>query len=138
MSPHDDVKGPGCRWSLGLHCLHIQSTQAEQVRVSSIAFMRSQIIRTATPLRHRILAQPTLPFRLYTTSSRPNPRLTPGAKALRAAPTIPFLGALFSSKANSEESSANMSYPDQRSEDQWRAVLSPGSSSLDPSTLSYF
>lgn len=85
--------------------------------------MRSQIIRVTAPLRQRALAQPILPFRLHSTSSRAGSRVTsPAAKALRAAPTIPFLGALFSSKAAAEE----MSYPDQRSEDQWRAVLSPG------------
>ncbi|KAJ5460750.1 uncharacterized protein N7458_002302 [Penicillium daleae] len=87
--------------------------------------MRSQAIRAVTHLRHRVLAQPTLPSRFYSTSSRTSPRPTLGAKALRAAPTIPFFGALFSSKSNSEESSGTMSYPDQRSEDQWRAVLSP-------------
>ncbi|KAJ5495747.1 hypothetical protein N7539_000863 [Penicillium diatomitis] len=83
--------------------------------------MRTQIIRVTAPLRHRALTQPVLSARLYSTSSRASPRFTPGNKALRAAPSIPFLGALFSSKAPTEE----MSYPDQRSDDQWRAVLSP-------------
>ncbi|KAI0169320.1 SelR-domain-containing protein [Hypoxylon sp. FL1284] len=40
---------------------------------------------------------------------------------LRSMPTIPFLGSLFGS---SSSSSSNMSYPDQRSSDEWRAVLS--------------
>ncbi|RHZ57269.1 Peptide methionine sulfoxide reductase B2, chloroplastic [Aspergillus turcosus] len=43
--------------------------------------------------------------------------------ALKAAPAIPFLSSFFSSTAKAEES--NMSYPDQRSEAEWRAVLSP-------------
>ncbi|GIK06958.1 hypothetical protein Aspvir_002611 [Aspergillus viridinutans] len=43
--------------------------------------------------------------------------------ALKAAPTIPFLSSFFSSSAKAEES--NMSHPDQRSEAEWRAVLSP-------------
>ncbi|EAW06599.1 peptide-methionine (R)-S-oxide reductase [Aspergillus clavatus NRRL 1] len=43
--------------------------------------------------------------------------------ALKAAPAIPFLGSLFGSTAKAENS--NMSYPDQRSEEEWRAVLSP-------------
>jgi peptide-methionine (R)-S-oxide reductase len=46
-----------------------------------------------------------------------------GGKALKAAPAIPFFGAFFSSNSNTEA----MSYPDQRSDDQWRAVLNPGS-----------
>ncbi|EAL88637.2 Peptide methionine sulfoxide reductase B3 [Aspergillus fumigatus] len=45
------------------------------------------------------------------------------ATALKAAPTIPFLSSFFSSSAKAEES--NMSYPEQRSEAEWRAVLSP-------------
>ncbi|KAI1872359.1 uncharacterized protein JN550_004078 [Neoarthrinium moseri] len=36
----------------------------------------------------------------------------------RSMPTIPFLGSLFSSS-----SSSSMSYPDQRTNDEWRAVL---------------
>lgn len=44
---------------------------------------------------------------------------------LKAAPTIPFFGSFFSSSAKAE-SSDNMSYPDKRGEDEWRAVLSPG------------
>ncbi|KAJ5550113.1 Peptide methionine sulfoxide reductase MrsB [Penicillium sp. DV-2018c] len=52
--------------------------------------------------------------------------LVTGTKALRAAPTIPILGALFSSNRKAEEpTNEAMSHPDQRSEDQWRAVLSP-------------
>ncbi|KAJ5168787.1 uncharacterized protein N7482_004381 [Penicillium canariense] len=87
--------------------------------------MRSQAVRAINSLRHRVLAHSTFSLRPHSTSARRGPRLTPGAKALRAAPTIPFFGALFSSKSNSDELSGNMSYPDQRSDDQWRAVLSP-------------
>lgn len=36
---------------------------------------------------------------------------------------IPFIGALFGSSASN---SSNMSYPDQRSNDEWRAVLNKG------------
>ncbi len=42
---------------------------------------------------------------------------------LRSMPTIPFLGSLFSS---STPASANMSYPDQRTDGEWRAVLNKG------------
>lgn len=40
---------------------------------------------------------------------------------LKSMPTIPFLGSLFSSSTRS-----NMSYPLQKSDEEWRAVLSPG------------
>ncbi|KAI0839886.1 SelR-domain-containing protein [Hypoxylon sp. FL0890] len=40
---------------------------------------------------------------------------------LKSMPTIPFLGSLFGSRSIQ---SNNMSYPDQRSPDEWRAVLS--------------
>ncbi|PKY03162.1 peptide methionine sulfoxide reductase B3 [Aspergillus campestris IBT 28561] len=58
------------------------------------------------------------------------PRLTPTHSfsfpitrtiLLKAAPTIPFMGSSFSSSAAQN----NMSYPDQRSNDEWRAVLNP-------------
>lgn len=76
--------------------------------------------------RNRALIQPAVFIRPQSTYTRQTPRLATGAKALRAAPSIPFFGALFSSSSKAEESSGNMSYPDQRSEDLWRAVLNPG------------
>jgi hypothetical protein len=39
-------------------------------------------------------------------------------------PSIPFFGALFGTKANNKNTMT--SYPDERSPDEWRAVLSPG------------
>ena len=50
--------------------------------------------------------------------SQPSLRYSP--TTLRSMPTIPFLGSLFGS---SSSSSNNMSYPDQRTPDEWRAVL---------------
>jgi peptide-methionine (R)-S-oxide reductase len=92
--------------------------------------MRSQAIRIfKAPLRQRALAQPTFFPRSHSTFAGKNSRSTPGTKVLRAAPTLPFLGAFFSS-SKAEEPSGSMSYPDQRSEDQWRAVLNPGSYSV--------
>ncbi|KAB8073886.1 Mss4-like protein [Aspergillus leporis] len=44
---------------------------------------------------------------------------------LKAVPGIPFLGSLFSSSAKSENQENNMSYPDQRNNEEWRAILSP-------------
>ncbi|KAJ5595159.1 uncharacterized protein N7459_001367 [Penicillium hispanicum] len=87
--------------------------------------MRSQLVRALpNPLRHRALVPPVPSLRLYTSTCKP-PRHFRGVKALKAAPTIPFFGAFFSSSSKAEEPSENMSYPDQRSNDQWRAVLSP-------------
>jgi peptide-methionine (R)-S-oxide reductase len=48
------------------------------------------------------------------------------ATAIRSMPTIPFLGSLF----NSSSSSNDMSYPDQRSDQEWQAVLTKGMSCL--------
>jgi peptide-methionine (R)-S-oxide reductase len=43
---------------------------------------------------------------------------------------IPFFGALFSSS-----SSKNMSYPVQKSDDEWQAVLTPGQLPLLPAHI---
>jgi peptide-methionine (R)-S-oxide reductase len=48
------------------------------------------------------------------------------ATAIKSMPTIPFFGSLFSSSSSSN----NMSYPDQRSDQEWRAVLNKGMSCL--------
>ncbi|BCR92665.1 peptide-methionine (R)-S-oxide reductase [Aspergillus chevalieri] len=71
----------------------------------------------------------SIPLRSQTTASPSHyfgklPLPVSGATVLKAAPTVPFIGSLFSSSARAE-SSDNMSYPDQRSDDEWRAVLSP-------------
>ncbi|KAI2610215.1 SelR-domain-containing protein [Hypoxylon fragiforme] len=47
--------------------------------------------------------------------------LQPKSATLRSMPTIPFISSLFSSSSNSQK---KMSYPDERSPDEWRAVLS--------------
>lgn len=53
-------------------------------------------------------------------------------------PTIPFLSSLF---GTSTPASAKMSYPDQRSNDEWHAVLNKGKPSprvlLGPWILGY-
>src|SRR5947207_1912806 len=48
------------------------------------------------------------------------PAASPVRRNLWSMPTIPFLSALFSSS-----SSDKMEYPDKRTDDEWRAVLSP-------------
>ncbi|KAJ5513394.1 Peptide methionine sulfoxide reductase MrsB [Penicillium fimorum] len=67
---------------------------------------------------------PTLCSSRFLSSTRKPPHSKASAKVLRAAPTIPFFGAFFSSN-HPEKTTDTMSPPDQRSEDQWRAVLSP-------------
>jgi peptide-methionine (R)-S-oxide reductase len=69
---------------------------------------------TATALRFQPLRGNT-----FTTVSQNLHRAT----VLRSMPSIPFLGALF---GTSTPASAKMSYPDQRSDDEWRAVLNKG------------
>ncbi|KAI0899144.1 SelR-domain-containing protein [Annulohypoxylon nitens] len=49
------------------------------------------------------------------------PSISRNPSSLKSMPTIPFFGSLFGS---SSSQSSNMSYPDQRSTDEWRAVLS--------------
>lgn len=71
---------------------------------------------------------------LFTLSSLGRVRVASAAQAqqapnllrqqqLKSMPTIPFLSSLFGS---SSSSSNDMSYPDKRSDDEWRAVLTPG------------
>jgi len=45
------------------------------------------------------------------------------ATLLKSMPTIPFLGSLFSSSSSSTK---NMSFPVEKSDDEWQAVLSKG------------
>jgi hypothetical protein len=69
------------------------------------------------PLAHRTLAPPS------------------NTLILRSMPTIPFLSSLF---GTSTPASAKMSYPDQRSDDEWHAVLNKGSSMNPPLALMSF
>ncbi|KAJ9640302.1 hypothetical protein H2199_005841 [Coniosporium tulheliwenetii] len=68
---------------------------------------------------------PTLIRTLYAfsnTTSRTTPRTFSALSrptVLRSMPTIPFIGSLFSSS-----STRNMSYPVQKSDDEWQAILS--------------
>ncbi|KAJ5467258.1 hypothetical protein N7475_005010 [Penicillium sp. IBT 31633x] len=92
--------------------------------------MRSQLSRnlishiSPRPIPFR-LAPTSCSSRLLSSSTRQPPRSKPSTKVLQAASTIPFFGAFFSSNRNPKESTEAMSYPDQRSDDQWRAVLNP-------------
>ncbi|KAL4780284.1 methionine-R-sulfoxide reductase SelR [Aspergillus varians] len=73
----------------------------------------------------RIFVSPLIRF----PAARPQ-LLPPPASAtriiLKSAPAIPFLGSFFSSRAQPESQTNEMAPPpDNRSEDEWRAVLSP-------------
>lgn len=76
-------------------------------------------------------------FYTFTNATRlqvPQRALSPFVRgtAIRSMPTIPFLGSLFSSSS----SSANMTYPDQRTEQEWQAVLNKGENcSIIPSAV---
>ncbi|KAJ5899559.1 hypothetical protein N7495_004303 [Penicillium taxi] len=87
--------------------------------------MRYQTVRLFKLSRRCTLSQYTS-FRLHSSFTHNTQQLSRSIKALRDTPKIPILGALFSSKSNSNEKTGTMSYPDQRSEEQWRAVLNPG------------
>lgn len=69
---------------------------------SRFIFSLSSFARVQSP--HQIRQRALQPLRLQSMSS------------------IPFLSALFGS---SSKPSSNMSYPDQRTDDEWRAILSP-------------
>ncbi|KAL6690061.1 putative methionine-R-sulfoxide reductase SelR [Trichoderma pleuroticola] len=69
---------------------------------SRFIFSLSTFIRVKSP--HQIRQHARQPIRLQSMSS------------------IPFLSALFGS---SSKPSSNMTYPDQRTEDEWRAILNP-------------
>ncbi|EPE10398.1 methionine-r-sulfoxide reductase [Ophiostoma piceae UAMH 11346] len=53
----------------------------------------------------------------------PPPPSATSRAVLRSMPSIPFLGSLFSSSATAK--SDDMSFPDQRPESEWQAVLNP-------------
>ena len=78
------------------------------MRFSSV----SSILRTFYALSH---------FARVRAVSETFPRSYLQRTTIRSMPSIPFLGSLFSSTP----ASSKMSYPDERTKDEWRAVLSP-------------
>ncbi|KAB5542955.1 methionine-R-sulfoxide reductase-like protein SelR [Coniochaeta sp. 2T2.1] len=52
-------------------------------------------------------------------------QVLPRISTLKSMPAIPFLSALFGSSSSSSNSTDNMSFPVSKSNDEWRAVLSP-------------
>ncbi|KAL3452557.1 putative methionine-R-sulfoxide reductase SelR [Aspergillus insuetus] len=75
----------------------------------------------------RIITSPLIRF---PAAAAARPQLVPHPpairKVLRSAPAIPFLSSFFSSSAKSDKQSEMAPPTDNRSEDEWRAVLSPG------------
>ena len=85
----------------------------------------SAALRTVTkPLKSHPASAITKPAHPRLTPTRSSPYPITRTTLLKAAPTIPFMGSSFSSSATQQK----MSYPDHRSDDEWRAVLNPGSS----------
>ncbi|KAI9372903.1 SelR domain-containing protein [Aspergillus egyptiacus] len=79
------------------------------------AFLRNRIF-IAQPLIRTPATRPQLPASPLTTTK----------VLLKSAPAIPFLSSFFSWTSNSPNKSGEMAPPlDNRSEDEWRAVLSP-------------
>ncbi|KAL4922245.1 Mss4-like protein [Aspergillus aurantiobrunneus] len=73
----------------------------------------------------RIFASPLIRLPAVRTQLLP-PTLPTTKVILKSAPAIPFLSSFFSSRAQAEPQTSEMAPPpDNRSEDEWRAVLSP-------------
>lgn len=51
---------------------------------------------------------------------------SPRTSALRSMPSLPLLGSLFGTNAAAADASKMTSYPDKRTDDEWRAVLNKG------------
>lgn len=132
VSPHDDAKAQPGLVSLHSAFLLCNSTLVYCCSLFPVAIhsMRSHVYRSLiSPLRPQIIPlrlTPSFPARSLSSSAK-HPRPQAGPKTIRTVSTIPFIGAFFSSNRKTENSSEAMSYPDQRSEDQWRTVLNPGS-----------
>jgi peptide-methionine (R)-S-oxide reductase len=73
------------------------------------------ILRTICTFTATALRAP-LPLQYKAVARFPKPRV------IESMPVIPLLGSLFSSSSGSKD----MSYPVQKSDDEWRAVLSKG------------
>lgn len=102
-----------------------------------------------TPPHHLTRNSPLMRARLFrilltltNLSSRPaafhaRPQPIHTSTPLKSMPSIPFLGALFGSSSSSSKNTMT-SYPDQRTPDEWRAVLSPGNQPTTTFTPSPF
>ena len=105
------------------------------MRFARVAFRR-QTIRLGLTAKNQIFASSCPSLRSATFSSlgyrRPRISLPKTVPVItkRGAPTFPSLGSLFRSttKAKSvDDQKEDMSYPDEKSNEEWRAVLSPRS-----------
>ncbi|KJR80922.1 methionine-R-sulfoxide reductase SelR [Sporothrix schenckii 1099-18] len=86
------------------------------------------LLRTVSVVSARSVASSRSVLRRLPLPTPPPPSVT-SRTVLRSMPSIPFLGSLFSSSSSSPSSSTarqdNMSFPDQRTDSEWRAVLNP-------------
>jgi hypothetical protein len=91
--------------------------------------LSTTLVRPIASPSRRCAASAVNPYassRLYHHHFKP-PLSLSRTSLLKAAPAIPILGSLFSSSAKAESpDDPKMSYPHQRSESEWQAVLSPG------------
>ncbi|EXJ63824.1 hypothetical protein A1O7_00159 [Cladophialophora yegresii CBS 114405] len=87
------------------------------MRVPSFPNIVRTLYTLSNATAHRLFLQHPLRGSTHTISQAQAHRAT----VLRSMPSIPFLGALFGTTTSS--SSSKMSYPDTRSDDEWRAVL---------------
>ena len=100
-------------------------------QLSSITYKDSMRVPTWPIIIRRFYT-----FSNYTARTHPPYKaLQPLTRAtiLKSMPTIPFLGSLFSS---SSSSSRDMSFPVQKSDDEWQAILSKGAQIYPAPTLS--
>ena len=79
--------------------------------------MRSRLFRILLTLSN--LSRPAI---FQARPRAPNAATT----TLKSMPSIPFISALFGTSAPQSSKNTMTSYPDQRTPDEWRAVLSPG------------
>lgn len=109
--------------------MRFQKTLTSTLRSLHMISLRrpAHFIRTAASFSSSSSSSSSYYFYFYYYPRLRLPLPISGARVLKAGPTIPFLGSLFSTSAKSEMSDGDsISYPDQRSEGEWRAVLSPG------------
>lgn len=104
------------------------STLSPAARTSSVGYRNQAVsaghrpttlLRTVIP--HHTAQSAHIHRQLHTSAKRT--RLPTVSTTVKSASLISFLGSLFSSTARAEN---NMSYPDDRNDEDWRAVLSPG------------
>ena len=113
-------------WRLFLDSVNIRSLNLISHHCASFLLALLSIRRSM-----RLPSFPTIVRTFYTLSNSTARALPASQKALapftrstviKSMPTIPFLSSFFSTSSSSKD----MSYPVQKSDDEWQAVLNPG------------